>query len=455
MNRKVKYFFLSYAFLWLFSFVSITLLLNRDDRGLRESAGFLFNIAANRNFLIGFHVVFILSYLLFLAVQYFVKLYRSKSKSIFFKQFGYRFVLPILIAFIGVKTLIYANSYEWHDYQWDDSVMNTKGIVNNLHKVDKKQRGMSVFGWSDNHTDAIKSLIKANVEWVAVIPCLYQEDETTKRINIPDNPSSFTRRDSSFIRTITALHEKGLKVHLKPHLWMSSGWRSNINFNTVEEWDSWFESYRVNMVRYAKIAALTKTELFCIGTELRTSIKEQPKKWNLLIDEIKEIYKGELTYAANWYDEYEHVSFWDRLDYIGIQAYFPLTKMENPDLNTIEKGWDEHLVELRKVHEKYLKPILFTEVGYKSESNATIKPWEWGSDFSILTKQKSDRTQQLAYEALFNKCWGQPWLAGVYIWEWNVRTMEESATTDLNFSPRFKPAENVIAKGFGKSNKGQ
>jgi len=455
MSRKAKHFLLFYAVLWIVTFITITILLSRGDRGLEESALFFFDIARNRNFLIGFHVVFILCYLLLLAVQYFIKLYRSQPKSIFFEQLGYRFILPILITIIGFKTLIYANSYEWNDYQWDNSVMNTKGIVNNLHEADKKHRGMSVFGWSDDNTEAINGLIKANVEWVAVIPFLYQEDQTTKQIEVPDNPETFTRRDSSFITTINTLHEKGLKVHLKPHLWMSSGWRSNITLNRTKEWDAWFESYRINMLRYAKIAALTEAELFCIGTELRTSIKKQPEKWNLLIDEVKEIYKGELTYAANWYDEYEHVSFWNRLDYIGIQAYFPLTKMENPDLDTIEKGWDKHLLELKGVHEQYGKPILFTEVGYKSESNATIKPWEWGSDFSILTKKKSDRTQQLAYEALFNKCWNQPWLAGIYIWEWNVRTSEESASTNLNFSPRFKPAENVIAKGFGKSNKDQ
>ncbi|WP_281540558.1 glycoside hydrolase family 113 [Maribacter aestuarii] len=439
-----------YIILWVITFITITILLSRRDRDLGDSALFFFEIAANRNFLIGFHVLFALCSLLLLAVTYFTKLYRTKGKSIFFKQLGYRFILPILITFIGFKTLIYANSYEWNDYEWDNSVMNTDGIVNNLDETDKKQRGMSVFGWSEDNTEGINSLIKANVEWVAVIPFLYQKDDRTKVINVPEYPERFTRRDSSFIRAINDLHEKGLKVHLKPHLWMNDGWRSNISLDNSEEWDTWFASYRTNMLRYAKIAALTESELFCVGTELRTSIKKQPEKWSALIDEIKEIYNGELTYAANWYDEYEHVTFWDKLDYIGIQAYFPLTKVENPELETIEKGWDKHLLELEQVHEKYGKPILFTEIGYKSDANATIKPWEWASFGGILLQKKSDRTQQLAYEALFNKVWEKPWLAGIYIWEWNNRTTAESAETDLDFSPRFKPAENIIAKGFGK-----
>lgn len=450
MKRKIKQFLSVYVLLWVVSFVVLILILSRGERKFTESAKFFLEIASNRDFLIGFHFVFLLCYLLFLAIQYFSKLYKNEGKRIFIKQFGYRFLLPIVIAIVGFKTLIYANSYEWHDFNWDDSVMNTTGEVNNLYKQDKKHRGMSVFGWSKDNTDAIDQLIKANVEWVAVIPFLYQKDEKTKQVNIPEYPDRYTRRDSNFIRAINDLHKKGIQVQLKPHLWMNSGWRSNIHLDTDKEWDTWFDSYRTNMLRYAKIASQTKTELFCIGTELRTSVKNQPERWDILIDEIKEIYTGELTYAANWYDEYEHVSFWDKLDYIGIQAYFPLTTTENPDLKTIEKGWDKPLKELKALHDKYNKPILFTEVGYKSESNATIKPWEWISYTAILTEKKSDRTQQLAYEALFKKIWDEHWFAGVYIWQWDTRTSEESAKTDLDFSPRFKPAENVMAKWFGK-----
>lgn len=450
MMRKTKHFLILYAILWLATSITIILLFSRGDRTFLDSARFFFDIALNRKFLIGFHVVFTACYLLMLAVQHFTVVYRTKGKTIFLKQFSYRFLLPILIAFIGLKTLIYANSNEWHDYQWDSSVMNNKGVVNDLHETDKKQRGMSVFGWSEDNTEAIDGLIKANVEWVAVVPFLYQEDEKTKVIDIPEFPEQFGRRDSSFIRIINEIHTKGLKVHLKPHLWMSSGWRSNVTLDNSEEWDNWFASYRINMLRYAKMAADTNAELFCVGTELRTSIKTQPKKWFELIKEIRNIYSGELTYAANWYDEYEHVPFWSELDHIGIQSYFPLTKIENPSLEAIEDGWNKHITAMEQLHEKHQKPILFTEVGYKSESKATIKPWEWSSILSPLTSKKSDRTQQLAYEALFKKTWHQPWLSGIYVWEWNNRTSEESAETDLDFSPRFKPAENTIAKWYGK-----
>lgn len=55
-----------------------------------------------------------------------------------------------------------------------------------------------------------------------------------------------------------------------------------------------------------------------------------------------------------------------------------------------------------------------------------------------------------AYEALFQKLWFKEWFAGIYIWRWNNRSTPDYAAKSLNFSPLFKPAENVIAKWFGK-----
>ncbi|CAN0603148.1 unnamed protein product, partial [Ectocarpus sp. 12 AP-2014] len=134
MKRNIRNFLLVYALLWVLTFIAFMILVSRGERELLESAAFFIDIASNRNFLIGFHVVVLGCYLLLLAVQHFMVVYRTKGKSIFFKQFGYRFLLPILIAFIGVKTLIYANSNEWNDYQWDTTVMNNKGVVNDLHE---------------------------------------------------------------------------------------------------------------------------------------------------------------------------------------------------------------------------------------------------------------------------------------------------------------------------------
>ncbi len=60
-------------------------------------------------------------------------------------------------------------------------------------------------------------------------------------------------------------------------------------------------------------------------------------RWRRLISEVRERYTGRLTYAAN-FDQYELVTFWDDLDVIGVNAYFPLRKHYLPDIGDDELG---------------------------------------------------------------------------------------------------------------------
>ena len=105
---------------------------------------------------------------------------------------------------------------------------------------------------------------------------------------------------------------------------------------------------------------------------------------------------------------------------------------------------------LEELSQKHNKPILFTEVGYRSDDAATIEPWVWGSvDSEEVSNKLSTQTQNLAYEALFQKMWHEEWFAGVYFWQWHIRSKEGDKYEEMNFSPRFKPAENTMAKWFG------
>ncbi|TDI72901.1 MAG: hypothetical protein E2O87_06070 [Bacteroidetes bacterium] len=450
MKKLIRTVLIVYLLNWLGVFLLIVIGVAVNDRTLWDGVTTFFNIAPSPSFLKGFHFLFLIVYALFLLIRYYVRVFRKKGYKVFLNRLVLYVVLPIILLVSSYKTLIYMNSQEDFTYAWDDSVENENKFSNNYYTADGKHRGMSVFGWNRDNELAISELVRNNVEWVAVIPFFYQKDEQTYSIHIRDTYDGWSRHDSIFINSIEQLHSKGVRVQLKPHLWMSSGWRSNIKLSSKTHWDAWFESYRINLLHYAKMAQKTNVELLCIGTELKTSIAQQPEKWRELIIAIKSIYDGKLTYAANWDGEYERIDFWDQLDYIGIQAYFPLTETKNPDLETIKSGWDKHLAELERFSKQHDKPILFTEVGYKSEATSTIKPWEWGSFFSILHKKKSNRTQLFAYEALFQKLWSQEWFAGIYIWRWDTRSTPDYAAKSLNFSPRFKPAENIIAKWYGK-----
>ena len=340
---------------------------------------------------------------------------------------------------------------EEYTFVWDMSVENHTGLSNDLYSKDGKHRGMSVFHWRDSKEEALNQLIKNNIEWVAMVPFMYQPTDTTKVMHPRKEVGVWNRRDSAYIRVVKEVHKRNVHVMLKPHLWMDKGWRSNIKMDSSKEWDVWFDSYEKHMLHYAALAEHLNIELLCIGTEFRSSIKAQPKRWNQLIGDIKNIYKGKLTYAANWDGEYENVKFWSQMDYIGIQAYFPLTNKNNPDLAEIKEGWDKHIKMLKKLSKQYDRPILFSEIGYRSDASATIEPWVWGSALDTLTNTKSNTTQNLAYEALFQKLWNEDWFAGMYFWQWHNTSKEGDQYEEMEFTPRYKPAENTMAKWYSKT----
>ena len=417
---------------------------------LARAFEFFKEIIIIRSVLVGIHTIFLVIYLLFLLFRFFRRTHLKKGIQVALKYAFLSFLAPLIFLFGSFKYIEHVNTNEGYTYQWNTAIENTTNKVLNIYEKDGKHRGMSVFGWTDDNKPALKELLRNNVEWIAITPFLYQKNERTETMRIPDKIGVWSRRDSMFINSIQQMHELGIHVNLKPHLWMNDGWRSNINFDSKETWASWFELYRKNMIHYAKMAALTNVEMLCVGTELKTSLKNQPEAWLSLLREIKTMYNGKLTYAANWDGSFDQTDFWKEFDYIGIQAYFPITKTSNPDLETLKKGWDRHIIKLEKIAKQHKKPILFTEVGYKSEASSTIRPWEWDEFASSLFNKKSDKTQQLAYEAMFQRLWNKDWFQGAYIWQWDTRTTKENSIKNLDFSPRFKPAENTIAKWYGK-----
>src|SRR5690606_29911657 len=132
-----------------------------------------------------------------------------------------------------------------------------------------------------------------------------------------------------------------------------------------------------------------------VGTELeRTSSREDD--WRKVIAEIRNVYSGKLIYAAN-FTEFEQVKFWDALDYIGIQAYFPLSTKPNPELADLKSGWEKHFPKIEKLVAEYKKPVMFTEIGYCNTVDAANEPWVWPNERKKT--ELSEQMQALCYEA--------------------------------------------------------
>lgn len=399
-----------------------------------------------------FWILLTIPFLFYRLTHYLFQSYKNHGKMTFFRRFSFSIILPIGLFFSLFNLSQWYTKNENFNYQWISEIENKTGEVTGFSQEDNKQRGMHVFGKIDSIS--LPALMKNNIEWITLVPFADQKnyDASEIRYHHPTR-NTLANIDSMWSSNIQFLHDNNFKVFFKPHIWIHSAtegkWRSDIFPTTEKNWGTWKKSYQEFILLYAKIAEKNNVEMFCIGTEFTRLAIEKPDFWEKIIQEVRYIYSGKITYAANWYDEFEKITFWDQLDYIGIQAYFPLVKNKNPTVQQVSKGWKKHLPSIKRIHKKFDKKILFTELGYKSSSDSAIEPWAWIDYSSKLYKPVSTETQANCYEAFFKTFWKKKWFAGVHVWQWHT-SEKDGGKDNLDFTPRKKPAENIIAKGFGK-----
>ncbi|MCH7774252.1 MAG: hypothetical protein IH784_07580, partial [Bacteroidetes bacterium] len=108
-------------------------------------------------------------------------------------------------------------------------------------------------------------------------------------------------------------------------------------------------------------------------------------------------------------------------------------------------------IKIQQIQQKYDRPIIFTELGYRSTKDAAIDPWVW-PQFKI-SKAKIDidmQTQANAFQAFFEIFWDKPWFGGCYIWKWCANHEQAGGPKDFTFTPQNKPAEKIIKEWYSK-----
>jgi hypothetical protein len=289
---------------------------------------------------------------------------------------------------------------------------------------------------------AMQPIVNIHANSIALMPYAFCSAENPV-IKYNHKGQWWGESDEGVIACIQLAHQKKLAVMLKPHLWIGHGiYTGAFKLHTEREWQLWEDSYREYILHFATIADSLKAELFCIGTELGATIKERPKYWNSLIDTLKQIYHGKLTYAANW-DDYRNFPFWKKLDYIGVDAYFPLASEETPEVGSIIKGWQKHSKQLEKISAEQNRPVLFTEYGYRNVDNTTAEPWKENEG------DQNDEAQENAFEAFYQSFAGKKWFAGGFVWKWYVDD-DYHGGNKIDFTPQNKAAEKVIEKWYRK-----
>ena len=239
--------------------------------------------------------------------------------------------------------------------------------------------------------------------------------------------------------------------------------RSGEQFATLEDY---LEARRQAWQAWAEQVSWQGSDDAIASINRRRQLLDQ--HWRQLIQTTRQDYGGKLTYAAN-FDQYQSVGFWDDLDLIGVNAYFPLrSQIQFQSRRQLQRqlasGWHQVLDNLDTFRQEQSipdKPVIFTELGYTRWEQNTLAPWSY-SGFSLVGKPgrqdvilwtlqpTNDRERVMAVEALYKtiKAKYPDLLQGILYWKISTQPNHQSLepfVLILNDSP-LDPLQKTLKK---------
>lgn len=279
----------------------------------------------------------------------------------------------------------------------------------------------------------------------------------------------------------------GLRVNIRPQLDVGKTAARSKPRDLIDQGDSerrnWFDAYKAMLSRYARVARDTGASGLYIGAGLSamTSDDKDRNEWRAIAKDVrsgalmgdgKGGYKGEVLYAAQWdavvedaLDPATHLSFWDAVDVISVDAYFPIAAGAEPSEDELRSGWTTTATGglplppaqiVRNLHAEYGKQVRFSALGYTSREGSAAFPEKGDAEQAAAGGKVSETTQLRATRAAFD-IWGgiaaEGWFEGISWWEWPA-SGGRGGPKDGSFSFQGKRALGEICRRHSASDAG-
>jgi hypothetical protein len=258
----------------------------------------------------------------------------------------------------------------------------------------------------DRQLDRLAAL---GVDAVSLMPFAFEKGPAAPRLRmLGGSPESET--DVGLIHAVRRARAHGLRTLYKPHVWVGGGsWPGDVAMLDEAAWQAWWRDYRRYVLHHAVLARWAGADLFSVGCELSGTLG-RAEDWRRLIAAVRQVFPGPLTYAGNWNGDLERAPFWERLDLIGVDAYFPLSPDPAAGRVELARGAAAVAARLAAASRAWHRPLLLTEVGFAACRAPWTAPHREGG-----TPSQAD--QAAAYTALFGALGRPPWLAGTFVWK--------------------------------------
>lgn len=314
--------------------------------------------------------------------------------------------------------------------------------------LDYPLRGLCWEGARRIGPEALAPLPELGVSWISQTPFGWVPALDSPQLYMAaDGRVLWGESDAGLVETARLARARGVRTLLKPHLWVRRAWVGQLEMRREADWQAFFGAYETFIVHYAALAQRERFEALAVGTELMRTTRRSAE-WRRIIARVRQVYGGPLTYCAAW-NEVEAIDFWGDLDFIGVQAYYPLGAKPRPEPAEIRTAWAPIATRLEALAVRTGRPIVFTEAGYKSLAGGLGAPWEWSTEGDLDLALQRD-----AYQALFDVFWGRPWFGGTFIWKWHPHVGRPAAPPERHardFTPQGKPALDVLQRVYTRA----
>ncbi len=229
---------------------------------------------------------------------------------------------------------------------------------------------------------------------------------------------------ASFVQGARTAHTMGYHVFFTALLGVQSpdgSWAADVELDTYQLQQQWFDSYWAALKPYIQAAAQEKVEQVAIGTEIEWMQQNaSPDLWNTLIDNVRSIFSGTIVYDMNWSSLYLTLPSWMKnkdLGMIGVSTYVPLVSSPTEvDPTTIPALWKEKIgTYLDAASAQLGKKLLITEIGYRQNVDTLYNPWS-----QVQTSAAIDPSyQSAACDAALSYTMQDPNIDGIFFWGWD------------------------------------
>lgn len=339
-----------------------------------------------------------------------------------------------------------------------------------LSKPVPMHRGMSFGFYARNgyfgsaearlQVDKMKEL---NIEWVCLISTVLQETYAGGR---QFRDFKVTPADDELRDIIDYIHEKGMKVQLRPMLECWDGTqRIHISFpedrtiipgKPITHMSRWFESMTDRTLHYARLATRAGCEAYGLDSELDQVVVFN-EQWKEVVKAARSVFTGHLTSShtrcANFLKQLERPDhWWFDLDSLGNSFYDPVADKPGATKEEMAQKLQTSLAHHRSIAEQYGKPYYFGECGCCSTAGATRKPYGWDNPGGY------DGEEQARFmEAVLETFWKEPWWMGMYWWKWEEQNdrpqFRDDPRGDKGFTIDGKPAAQVMKQWYGRTDR--